>query len=134
MRDPLSRIPIKYKLPAAFVGICLVAFGVGGYLIDPETYGLANQARLNFLGLPRENIEGHKIWDINIREDDWRRCVESNREAFMGRKVTQEEWVMNAHGKLTCQLVTKTPLLDDNGHVMLVYMNKVDFLPDDLVT
>lgn len=34
MRDPLSRVQIKYKLPAAFVGVCLVAFGVGGYLIS----------------------------------------------------------------------------------------------------
>lgn len=34
MRDPLSRVQIKYKLPAAFVGVCLLAFGVGGYLIS----------------------------------------------------------------------------------------------------
>ncbi|MBR9978864.1 MAG: HAMP domain-containing protein [Bacteroidetes bacterium] len=34
MRDPLSRVQIRYKLPAAFVGVCLFAFGVGGYLIS----------------------------------------------------------------------------------------------------
>ncbi len=34
MRDPLSRVEIKYKLTGAFVGICLLAFGVGGYLIS----------------------------------------------------------------------------------------------------
>jgi two-component system, NtrC family, sensor kinase len=34
MRDPLSKVRIKYKLTGAFVGICLLAFGVGGYLIS----------------------------------------------------------------------------------------------------
>ena len=34
MRDPLPRVPIKYKLTASFAGICLIAFGVGGYLIS----------------------------------------------------------------------------------------------------
>ncbi len=34
MRDPLSRVQIKYKLTGAFVGVCLLAFGVGGYLIS----------------------------------------------------------------------------------------------------
>lgn len=34
MRDPLSRVQIKYKLTGAFVGICLFAFGVGGYLVS----------------------------------------------------------------------------------------------------
>lgn len=34
MHDPLSTVSIKYKLAAAFVGVCLVAFGVGGYLVS----------------------------------------------------------------------------------------------------
>jgi signal transduction histidine kinase len=34
LRDPLSHVQIKYKLTGAFVGICLFAFGVGGYLIS----------------------------------------------------------------------------------------------------
>jgi len=34
MRDPLSNVPIKFKLTATFVGICFLAFGVGGYLIS----------------------------------------------------------------------------------------------------
>ncbi len=33
MRDPLHRIPVRYKLSAALVGVCLVAFAVGGYLV-----------------------------------------------------------------------------------------------------
>lgn len=34
MRDPLAGTSIKYKLTASFVGICLAAFGVGGYMVS----------------------------------------------------------------------------------------------------
>ena len=33
MRDPLARVPIRYKLPLGFLAICLVAFGVGGVIL-----------------------------------------------------------------------------------------------------
>ena len=47
MRDPLARIPIKYKLTAAFVGICLLAFGVGGYLVsDAAQHALEREIML----------------------------------------------------------------------------------------
>jgi signal transduction histidine kinase len=34
VRDPLSWVPIRYKLSASYVIICILAFGVGGYLIS----------------------------------------------------------------------------------------------------
>ncbi|MHC4822950.1 MAG: sensor histidine kinase [Planctomycetota bacterium] len=34
MRDPLHWLSIRYKLAFGFVGLCLVAFGVGGYFIS----------------------------------------------------------------------------------------------------
>jgi signal transduction histidine kinase len=34
MRDPLGNVPVRYKLALAFVGVCLLAFGVGGYLVS----------------------------------------------------------------------------------------------------
>jgi len=33
MKDPLSWVPIKFKLPLTFISICLVAFGVGGVVV-----------------------------------------------------------------------------------------------------
>ena len=33
MRDPLSWIPVRYKLPLTFGFLCLVAFGLGGYVV-----------------------------------------------------------------------------------------------------
>ncbi len=37
MRDPLYWLPIKYKLPLTFAGICVAAFGVGGYVVASFT-------------------------------------------------------------------------------------------------
>jgi len=37
-RDPLNRIAIKYKLPLSFVILCLLAFGIGGYLVASSVY------------------------------------------------------------------------------------------------
>jgi len=34
MRDPLHFVSVKYKLALAFAGLCLLAFGVGGFLIS----------------------------------------------------------------------------------------------------
>ncbi len=37
-KDPLSAVPIKYKLPLSFVLLCLIAFGVAGYLVANSVY------------------------------------------------------------------------------------------------
>jgi signal transduction histidine kinase len=34
VRDPLARVPIRYKLSAGFVGLCLLAYGVGAGLVS----------------------------------------------------------------------------------------------------
>ncbi len=34
MRDPLARVPIRYKLTFGFVGLCLLAYGVGAFLVS----------------------------------------------------------------------------------------------------
>ncbi len=36
MRDPLSQVRIRYKLPLGFLVICLVAFGIGGVVLTHE--------------------------------------------------------------------------------------------------
>ncbi len=33
MRDPLSLIPVRYKLPLTFAFLGVVAFGLGGYVV-----------------------------------------------------------------------------------------------------
>lgn len=34
MRDPLRNVSVRYKLAITFIGVCLLAFGVGGYLVS----------------------------------------------------------------------------------------------------
>ena len=34
MRDPLRNVSVRYKLAFAFLGVCLLAFGVGGFLVS----------------------------------------------------------------------------------------------------
>jgi signal transduction histidine kinase len=47
MRDPLAWIPIRLKLPLTFAFFCLVAFGLGGYVVTTTAReSLAKQIRL----------------------------------------------------------------------------------------
>ncbi len=47
MRDPLSVLPVRYKLPLTFVFLCVVAFALGGYLVmTVATESLERQIRL----------------------------------------------------------------------------------------
>ena len=39
MRDPLRGVSVRFKLPLAFLGVCLLAFGVGGYLVSTSARG-----------------------------------------------------------------------------------------------
>jgi signal transduction histidine kinase len=65
MRDPLSRIPVKYKLALVFLTVCVLAFGVGGYLI----LGAARGALVREIGARGD--EQSRAWasalDIELR-------------------------------------------------------------------
>ena len=50
MRDPLSSIQVRYKLPLTFAFLCIVAFGLGGYVVTTtarESLSEQIQLRLN---------------------------------------------------------------------------------------
>jgi len=50
-RDPLHWLGLRYKLALMFVGVCLLAFGVGGYLVSAEAQRALEReihARLEF--------------------------------------------------------------------------------------
>jgi PAS domain S-box-containing protein len=96
------------------------------YINDPETYGLTNRARREFLGVSQEEIEGKKIHDIVQLEDEVESCLQGNRKTFKGKVVVGEEWVTDSKGRSTCQLVMKTPLLDEDGKVSQVFCTATD--------
>jgi len=49
MRDPLSFVPVKYKLPLTFLSICVVAFGVGGVVVTSAAREALNEQILRRL-------------------------------------------------------------------------------------
>ena len=47
IRDPLSILPVRFKLPLTFIFLCVVAFALGGYLVmSVATEALERQIRL----------------------------------------------------------------------------------------
>jgi len=95
------------------------------YATDPETYGLVNRARAEFIGLPKEEIIGRRLREI-LPESVCEVCIEGNRRAFAGEKVVQEEWLTTPGGELRCLLVSKTPRFNDRGEVEYVFCTATD--------
>ncbi|MGC8605685.1 MAG: PAS domain-containing protein, partial [Desulfomonilaceae bacterium] len=90
------------------------------YLTDPMTYGLVNQSRADFVGKPREELEGKRLDDF-YSHDVAAICELSNAEAFQTRcTVHTEEWIPNAAGEPRLISITKTPKLDEYGNVEYV--------------
>ncbi|MFP4197631.1 MAG: PAS domain S-box protein [Methanomassiliicoccales archaeon] len=95
------------------------------YIRDPETYGLTNEARAEFLGMSKEEIAGKKLWEI-VPEGEWDSCLEGNREAFTGKRVVNEEWVTTHNGEMRCTLVEKVPRFNKEGEVEYVVCTATD--------
>ena len=74
MRDPLAWIPVRYKLPLTFGFLCLVAFGLGGYLVvNTARESLSEQIRfrlneqaatLNLVVDRSLDLLGHRVEDF----------------------------------------------------------------------
>ena len=71
MRDPLSWIPVRYKLPLTFAFLCLVAFGLGGYVVTITA---------------RESLSGQIHLRLNERATSLNLIVDKSLE-LLGRRV-----------------------------------------------
>jgi len=90
------------------------------YLTDVETYGAVNQAHADFLGLPKEALEGKPLRDF-LSEDEAHVCRAGNREVFeTKRPIYTEEWLVDAQGNRRLLAITKTPKLDAESTVEYV--------------
>ncbi len=90
------------------------------YLSDIETYGIANRAHAEFLGLRREDIENKRLREF-LPEEVAQVCKESNRQVFQTQEaIHTEEWVPNAEGEERLIAITKTPKLKPNGNIAYV--------------
>ncbi|MDZ7761501.1 MAG: EAL domain-containing protein [Desulfovermiculus sp.] len=96
------------------------------YLTDVKTYGAVNQARADFCGLSREEMEYKKLWNF-LSEDEARICRDSNIRVFQsGERIHTEEWLHNASGEQRLVEIIKTPKLDTSGKVEYVVCSGSD--------
>ncbi len=88
------------------------------YLIDAETYGTVNQARADFLGLERKELQHRKLFEVSKTREKVDECISGNREAFATkRQARSEEWAVSGKGEHRLLYITKTPKLDERENV-----------------
>ena len=96
------------------------------YLWDAHTYGAVNQAHADFVGRPKEDMEFRPIHCIFSYEEA-ESCKQSNLQVYKTRQAhTTQEWLHNAHRERRLLSITKTPKLDDKGHVDYVVCSGTD--------
>ncbi len=95
-------------------------------LKDPESYGWANKAHADFLGVDKITLENKSIYEL-VTEDEAKLCVEGNRKVFETQEaVKTEERVKNAQGHERLLSIVKTPKLDENGSVEAILCKAYD--------
>ncbi len=95
MRDPLFWVPIKFKLPLTFVSICLVAFGVGGFVVTSTAQeALVRQirSRLDERAAATRMIVRHHLDLVARRAEDFASdgFIRTSAEAIAAEGATPE--------------------------------------------
>ena len=67
MRDPLRNVSVRYKLAFTFLGVCLLAFGVGGYLVSRSA---------------RESLEDEILTSLRFQSQFYATLLEGNLRAL----------------------------------------------------
>ncbi|UWG96109.1 response regulator [Dehalobacter sp. DCM] len=87
------------------------------YLKDAEHYGAVNKAHAEFLGVAKEDVQYHSLYEIFSKKlaDQF---VKENKRIFQnGEKISTEKWIRDAQGTFRALCITKIPKLDAEGHV-----------------
>ena len=97
MRDPLAWIPVRYKLPLTFAFLCLVGFGLGGYMVTTTA---------------QESLERQIHLRLNERAASLNLVVDKSLE-LLGRRV--EDFASDGFIRLQLAKLTATPLAGQEG-------------------
>lgn len=90
------------------------------YMKDPQTYGRANKAHAEFLGLDKSEIKNRDIFQITSTAEEAEIRIEGNKEVFEKMEpIKTEEWVKNGEGEARLLSINKSPKLED-GEVQYV--------------
>lgn len=82
IRDPLALVPVRYKLPLTFALLCVVAFGLGGYVVTTRA---------------RDAMERQIELRLDDRATDSHRAIDRSLE-LLGRRV--EDFASDGHIRL----------------------------------
>ena len=96
-------------------------------LIDPETYGVVNQAHAGFFGKSKEDFEFKKITEA-LPAKTAKALFEDNLSVFSRSTSTCSiKVIKNCQGEERHIAITKTPRVDENKKVKFVICTGIDF-------
>jgi len=145
IRDPLSILPVRFKLPLTFVFLCVVAFALGGYLVmTVATESLERQIRLrlndraaraNMVIAKDLELLGRRVEDF-ASDGHIRLMVEDLLESQRTEDTVQSDKVATElirHLRVNkLPLVTEfvnASLLDREGNLLLSAFNRQEMVP-----
>jgi signal transduction histidine kinase len=104
LRDPLHWLDVRYKLALTFIGVCLVAFGVGGYLVSTSASRALEEEillRLSYQCRTYADSLDANLLLLTRRAEDFasdgyiRQCVESTSNAAETREALRRHLACN---------------------------------------
>ena len=97
------------------------------YLTDAETYGSVNQARADFFGVEKKDMENKSLYDLMSTRNEAEICIAGNQDVFSQKqKIHSEELAFNGSGEPRLLSITKVPKLDSHNNVEYVVCSAED--------
>jgi signal transduction histidine kinase len=127
MRDPLAWIPVRHKLPLTFAFLCVVAFGVGGYVVTTtarDSLSAQIQLRLNEHATSLNLVVDQSLELLGRRVEDFASdgYIRLQLERLtVGRSSSDESEIAVVRDELIRHLrVNKLPLVDEFVDALLL--------------
>lgn len=96
------------------------------YFSDPYTYGMANKAHADFLGVEKENLYSARISDI-LDPAGAEETIEENKKVFAEKKpLKTTKWVKDAQKESRLLYMEKAPVLNAENEVTSVVCTAYD--------
>lgn len=87
------------------------------YFLDPYTYGLANKAHAEFLGLDKYRLHKRRISDV-LPQGLAEIAIKENKRVFKEKKhLNITRWFKNHKSETRLLAITKTPVFNSRGEV-----------------
>lgn len=102
------------------------------YLQDPLTYGSANKAHADFVGIDKKDLEFKNVCEF-LSHEEAEICIRDNQKVFNEKKqVNTEEWLINSKGEKRLIKISKNPKFNAKGHVEFVICSGEDITEESI--